>query len=238
MTTLVSVSAIAARCAGCVCIDLHRRPRDCVTGLAIGLCARRLEGRNRLDASWRSPGLPPCQSGQVSSSFGESQMESSISNLLVLFGAVLFGPLAAMVIGAASMLGAVRHPRLSGSHTRSRAPQRRSDRDQSRRQAASLATSDVGSIAVSAICGGAAVEFVDLGFVSLPSPARQPRSRTSRESPAAGHTFICPAVHAAGGAPRDRLRKGFTAHSSAISCPRPCAPQALRALPGPAQARR
>src|SRR5438034_11777439 len=38
------------------------------------------------------------------------QMESSISNLPVLFAAVVFGPLPALVCGAASMLGAVRRP--------------------------------------------------------------------------------------------------------------------------------
>jgi putative nucleotidyltransferase with HDIG domain len=94
-------------------------------------------------------------------------MESSISNLLVLLGAVLFGPLAAMVIGAASMLGAVRHPRLKWvTYTLTRTINGALTGIVAS-QAASLATSDVGSIAVSAICGGAAVEFVDLGFVSL-----------------------------------------------------------------------
>ena len=39
-------------------------------------------------------------------------VESSISNLLVLLAAVLLGPLAAMVVGAASMLGAFRPPYL------------------------------------------------------------------------------------------------------------------------------
>jgi putative nucleotidyltransferase with HDIG domain len=38
------------------------------------------------------------------------QMESSISNLPLLFTAVVLGPLAAMIVGAASMIGAVRRP--------------------------------------------------------------------------------------------------------------------------------
>src|SRR2546423_12108604 len=48
-------------------------------------------------------------------------MESSISNLLVLFSAVLFGPLVAMLVGAVSMLGAFRSPYLNcGSYTHTR----------------------------------------------------------------------------------------------------------------------
>jgi putative nucleotidyltransferase with HDIG domain len=104
-------------------------------------------------------------------------MESSISNLLVLLGAVLFGPLAAMLIGATSMLGAFRRPRLKwATYTLTRTINGALTGVVAS-QAASLAVSDIGSIAVSAICGGAAVEFIDLGFVSLTYRLRGNRVR-------------------------------------------------------------
>ena len=40
------------------------------------------------------------------------QMDSPISNLPVLFAAVVLGPLAAMVVGASSMLGPVGWPHM------------------------------------------------------------------------------------------------------------------------------
>src|SRR5581483_7528494 len=94
-------------------------------------------------------------------------MESSISNLLVLLTAVLLGPLAAMVVGAASMLGAFRAPYmkwLTYSLTRSI---NGALTGLAAAEAASLARSDIGSVAAAAVAGGAVVEFVDLAFVSL-----------------------------------------------------------------------
>ena len=51
-----------------------------------------------------------------------SATESSISNLPVLFTAVVFGPLPAALVGAGSMLGAVRRPYLKlATYTSTRA---------------------------------------------------------------------------------------------------------------------
>jgi putative nucleotidyltransferase with HDIG domain len=94
-------------------------------------------------------------------------MESSISNLLVLLTAVLLGPLAAMVVGATSMLGAFRAPymkwltyslsrSINGALTGLAAA-----------EAATFASSNIGSVAAAAVAGGAVVEFVDLAFVAL-----------------------------------------------------------------------
>ena len=94
-------------------------------------------------------------------------MDSSISNLLVLFAAVLFGPLAAMLVGALSMAGAFRPPYMrwatytlargiTGALTGLVAA-----------EAADLATSDVSAIVLATVCGGIVVESLDLAFGCL-----------------------------------------------------------------------
>jgi putative nucleotidyltransferase with HDIG domain len=94
-------------------------------------------------------------------------MESSISNLLVLLTAVLLGPLAAMLVGAASMLGGFRRPYLKWvTYSLSRAING-AVTGLTAAAAASLAQSDVGSVAAAAVAGGMVVEFVDLAFVSV-----------------------------------------------------------------------
>jgi putative nucleotidyltransferase with HDIG domain len=104
-------------------------------------------------------------------------MESSISNLLVLFAAVLFGPLVAMVVGAASMLGAFRPPYMKwATYTLTRAINGAVTGIVAT-QAAHLATNDIGALAISTACGGAAVEIVDLGFGCLTYRLRGNRMR-------------------------------------------------------------
>jgi putative nucleotidyltransferase with HDIG domain len=94
-------------------------------------------------------------------------MESSISNLLVLFAAVLFGPLVAMVVGAASMLGAFRRPYMKwATYTLTRAITG-AVTGVVATQAADIATNDLGSLVVATACGGVAVELADLGFGCL-----------------------------------------------------------------------
>jgi putative nucleotidyltransferase with HDIG domain len=95
------------------------------------------------------------------------QMESSISNLPVLFAAVVFGPLPALVCGAASMLGAVRPPytklttftltrALSGGLTGLVAA-----------WSAGLTSNYVGSVAISVGAAGLSIELVDFAFLCL-----------------------------------------------------------------------
>jgi putative nucleotidyltransferase with HDIG domain len=95
------------------------------------------------------------------------QMESSISNLPVLFAAVVFGPLAGLVAGAASMLGAVRPPyakfatftltrALSGGVTGLVAL-----------WSAGLTSSEVGSVAIAVFVGGLSIELTDFIFLCL-----------------------------------------------------------------------
>jgi putative nucleotidyltransferase with HDIG domain len=104
-------------------------------------------------------------------------MDSSISNLLVLLGAVLFGPLAAMLIGAASMLGAFRPPHLKwATYTLTRAING-GITGLVASQASYLAASNTASIALSAVCAGVAVEFIDLVFVALTYHLRGNRAR-------------------------------------------------------------
>jgi putative nucleotidyltransferase with HDIG domain len=91
-------------------------------------------------------------------------MDSSISNLLVLFAAVLFGPLAAMVVGAVSMAGAFRHPYLRwATYTLARAITGALT-GLVAVEAAALADRDVSSIVLATLFGGIAVESLDLAF--------------------------------------------------------------------------
>jgi putative nucleotidyltransferase with HDIG domain len=101
------------------------------------------------------------------------QTTSSISNLPVLFTAVVFGPLAAMVVGAASMLGAVRRPYMQVStFTLNRA----ASGGLTGVVAVfghSLVANDVGSVAVAIGLGGLTIEVVDLAFVCLIARLRE-----------------------------------------------------------------
>jgi putative nucleotidyltransferase with HDIG domain len=94
-------------------------------------------------------------------------MESSISNLLVLLTAVLLGPLAAMVVGASSMLGAFRAPYMKWATYSFTRAINGAVTGLAAAGAASLAQSEIGSVAAAALAGGAVVEFVDLAFVTL-----------------------------------------------------------------------
>ena len=94
-------------------------------------------------------------------------MESSISNLLVLFAAVVFGPLVAMVVGGASMLGAFRAPYLKwGTYTLTRTVTGALTALVAS-QAAQLSSGDIPSIVLATTFGGIAVELIDLGFGCL-----------------------------------------------------------------------
>jgi putative nucleotidyltransferase with HDIG domain len=99
-------------------------------------------------------------------------MESSISNLPVLFAAVVLGPLPAMVVGASSMLGAFGWPylrratygltrALTGAVTGLVAA-----------AAGGLVSSEVGAIAMATAIAGLAVESADFGFLSLTARLR------------------------------------------------------------------
>jgi putative nucleotidyltransferase with HDIG domain len=94
-------------------------------------------------------------------------MESSISNLLVLFAAVVFGPLVAMVVGGASMLGGFRPPYLKwGTYTLTRTVNGALT-GLIASQAAQLSSSEITSIVLATAFGGLAVELIDLGFGCL-----------------------------------------------------------------------
>jgi putative nucleotidyltransferase with HDIG domain len=104
-------------------------------------------------------------------------MESSISNLLVLLTAVLLGPLAAMVVGASSMLGGFRRPYLKWmTYSLSRAVNG-AVTGLAAAEAASFAQSDIGSVAAAAVAGGIVVELVDLAFVGVTFKLRGNKAR-------------------------------------------------------------
>ena len=95
------------------------------------------------------------------------QMDSSISNLPVLFAAVVLGPLAAMVVGVSSMLGPVGWPHmrratyaLSRGLTGAMAGLAAAPVD-------GLVSNDVGAIAIATVIAGLAVESLDFGFLCL-----------------------------------------------------------------------
>ena len=105
------------------------------------------------------------------------QMESSISNLPVLFAAVVLGPLPAMVVGASSMLGAFGWPHmrratyalmraLTGGITGLVAA-----------AASGLVSNDVGGVAIATAIAGLAVESVDFGFLCLTARLRGKKLR-------------------------------------------------------------
>jgi putative nucleotidyltransferase with HDIG domain len=94
-------------------------------------------------------------------------MESSISNLLILFAAVLFGPLAAMFTGAASMLGAFRRPYMKWTTYTLTRTINGGITGLVAAQASSLTRNELGAIAVATAFGGLAVELTDLSFVCL-----------------------------------------------------------------------
>jgi putative nucleotidyltransferase with HDIG domain len=101
-----------------------------------------------------------------------NQTESSISNLPVLFTAVAFGPLSAAIVGAGSMLGAVRRPYMKlTTYTLTRALGG-AVTGVVAFHAQALVTSDVGSVAVAIGLGGLTLELVDLGFVCLTTRLR------------------------------------------------------------------
>jgi putative nucleotidyltransferase with HDIG domain len=94
-------------------------------------------------------------------------MQSSISNLPVLFAAVVCGPIAAMVVGAASVLGALGWPRMRlATYTLTRALGG-AFTGLVAEWAAGITPNDVGSVAVAVAFAGLAVEFADLAFVCI-----------------------------------------------------------------------
>src|SRR6476620_4246978 len=101
-----------------------------------------------------------------------SASESSISNLPVLFTAVALGPLPAAIVGAGSMLGAVRRPYMKlTTFTLTRAIAGALTGVVAMR-AHDLVASDVGAVAVAIALGGLTLEIVDLGFVCLTTHLR------------------------------------------------------------------
>jgi putative nucleotidyltransferase with HDIG domain len=105
------------------------------------------------------------------------QMETSVSNLPVLFAAVVLGPLAAAVVGAASLIGAVRWPlmklttyafirAINGALTGVVAA-----------WSSGFTSNHVGSVALAVGLGGLTVELSDLGFVCLTARLRSKRAR-------------------------------------------------------------
>lgn len=99
--------------------------------------------------------------------------EASISNLPILFAAVLFGPVAAMVVAAASMLGNFRAPYMRwGVYTATRTITA-AVASVIALGAGGLIGNEAGSLALSTVVGGLAVEAVDLGFNCLTFKVRR-----------------------------------------------------------------
>jgi putative nucleotidyltransferase with HDIG domain len=113
----------------------------------------------------------------VAAERGRVQLErgdqtSSISNLPVLFTAVVFGPLAAALVGATSMLGAVHRPYMKlVTYTLTRAASGVFT-GLVAFHAAGMVTNEVGSAGVAIASGGLTLEVVDLAFVCLTTRLR------------------------------------------------------------------
>jgi putative nucleotidyltransferase with HDIG domain len=135
-------------------------------GLAIGLAAAGFGFGPLWAAAALGTAAAIAERGRVQLVRGDPA-ESSVSNLPVLFAAVVFGPLPAMVVGAASMLGAVRRPYMRVStFTLTRAVSG-AITGLVANSAAGLATNDVWSIAVSVGLAGLAIELMDFAFLCL-----------------------------------------------------------------------
>ncbi len=93
--------------------------------------------------------------------------EQSISLLPTLFAAVLFGPIAAMIVGAASMLGDVRRPLLKvPAYAGSRALTGAAAAFAAG-AVAGVAPNGMGEVALATVSGATTAEFLDVVFVLL-----------------------------------------------------------------------
>jgi len=142
-----------------------------VLGLVlVGLVALLIELGYRVESPWAvivlALAAAVAERGRVRLERG-SATESSISNLPVLFTAVVLGPLPAALVGAGSMLGALRRPYMKvATYTLTRATSGALT-GLVALHAKELVASDVGAIAVAIAVGGLMLECVDLGFVCL-----------------------------------------------------------------------
>jgi len=96
-----------------------------------------------------------------------SSVEVSVALLPTLFAAVVFGPLASMLVCAASMLGDFRRPFLKwGIYTASRSITGGAA-GLVAAQAGALSSDHVGAIALATLAGALTMEALDLAFVSM-----------------------------------------------------------------------
>ena len=93
-------------------------------------------------------------------------VQVSISLLPTLFAAVVAGPIAAMAVGAASMLGDVRPPMKWAVYTSTRAISG-AITGLVAVWSGDLASSTVGSIAIATVCGAVTLQVLDLSFAAL-----------------------------------------------------------------------
>lgn len=96
-----------------------------------------------------------------------SNTEESISLLPTLFAAVLFGPLAAMIVGAASMLGDFRTPYMKWAVYTSTRALGGAAAGAIAVAASSVTSSSLGSVAITTLFSSAAVTGLDIGFSVL-----------------------------------------------------------------------
>ena len=147
-----------------------------VLGLVlIGLVALLIELGYRVESPWAvivlALAAAVAERGRVRLERGNAT-ESSISNLPVLFTAVVLGPLPAALAGAGSMLGALRRPYMKvTTYTLTRATAGALT-GLVAVHAKELVANDVGAIAVAIAVGGLTLECVDLGFVCLTTRLR------------------------------------------------------------------
>ena len=96
-----------------------------------------------------------------------STTELSISLLPILFAAVAFGPMAAMVVGAGSMLGGFRAPYLKWAIFTLSESIAGAGTGIAAGLAASLTTDDLGSVAAATVAGALAAQVLDAVFASI-----------------------------------------------------------------------
>ena len=168
-----------------------------------------------------------------------STVDESISALPMLFAAVLFGPLAAMIVAAASMLGDFTRPYLRwGIYTSSRAI------TASIVGAVAIATSGAienrsVALAVSTIVAAVVAQALDCFFASVTVYLRRrggvvDTARLLLPVAAAAIPLVCPARRAS----RDRVRPALGVGNDAVLRPGAGGSAALHALSGAAPAHR
>jgi putative nucleotidyltransferase with HDIG domain len=140
----------------------------CLVVFAVGLAFLLVTGDYPLDSAWAIVPLAVLGAAAERHSVSLSgNLEVSISLLPMLFAAVALGPPAAMVVGAASMLGGLHSPYLRWAVYTSTSAINGAATGLVAAAAGGLAGSTLGFVAIATVAGAVCAQIVDAGFAAL-----------------------------------------------------------------------